>query len=183
LNENRHRAALKDQTRVEETAEPVAHFLLCALGDSDQHRVVLSERPSSSEPTKASSAKLSLALPDKPSIAVLPFQNMSGDPDQEYFADGMVEEIITALSRIRWLFVIARPSRCNPGCSATGCALDRPTWSPVKGSSARVSRNRLSYGCPTTIFLDPATAGTSNSMNIRLTEAEIHTVSTGCRTL
>ena len=51
-----------------------------------------------------------LPLPDKPSIAVLPFQNMSGDPEQEYFADGMVEEITTALSRIRWLFVIARNS-------------------------------------------------------------------------
>jgi TolB-like protein/class 3 adenylate cyclase len=51
-----------------------------------------------------------LSLPDKPSIAVLPFQNMSGDPEQEYFADGMVEEIISALSRIRWLFVIARNS-------------------------------------------------------------------------
>ena len=49
-------------------------------------------------------------LSDKPSIAVLPFQNMSGDPEQEYFADRMVEEIITALSRIRWLFVIARNS-------------------------------------------------------------------------
>jgi TolB-like protein/class 3 adenylate cyclase len=51
-----------------------------------------------------------LPLPDKPSIAVLPFANMSGDSEQEYFADGMVEEIITALSRIRWLFVIARNS-------------------------------------------------------------------------
>ena len=51
-----------------------------------------------------------LPLPDKPSIAVLPFQNLSGDPEQEYFADGMVQEIITALSRIRWLFVIARNS-------------------------------------------------------------------------
>jgi TolB-like protein/class 3 adenylate cyclase len=51
-----------------------------------------------------------LALPDKPSIAVLPFANLSGDPEQEYFVDGMVEEIITALSRIRWLFVIARGS-------------------------------------------------------------------------
>jgi adenylate cyclase len=51
-----------------------------------------------------------LPLPDKPSIAVLPFQNMSGDPDQEYFADGMVEEIITALSRFKSLFVIARNS-------------------------------------------------------------------------
>jgi TolB-like protein len=51
-----------------------------------------------------------LALPDKPSIAVLPFANMSREPEQEYIADGMVEEIITALSRIRWLFVIARNS-------------------------------------------------------------------------
>jgi TolB-like protein/class 3 adenylate cyclase len=51
-----------------------------------------------------------LALPDKPSIAVLPFQNMSGDPGQEYFADGMVDEITMALSRLRWLFVIARYS-------------------------------------------------------------------------
>jgi TolB-like protein/class 3 adenylate cyclase len=51
-----------------------------------------------------------VALPDKPSIAVLPFENMSGDPEQEYFADGMVEDIITALSRFKSLFVIARNS-------------------------------------------------------------------------
>jgi len=55
-------------------------------------------------------AKAALALPDKPSIAVMPFNNMSGDPEQDYFADGMVEEITTALSRIHWLFVIARNS-------------------------------------------------------------------------
>ena len=54
--------------------------------------------------------KPALALPDKPSIAVLPFQNMSGDPEQDYFADGMVEEIITALSHFKALFVIARNS-------------------------------------------------------------------------
>ena len=51
-----------------------------------------------------------LPLPDKPSIAVLPFANFSGDPEQGYFADGIVDEIITALSRIPWLFVIARTS-------------------------------------------------------------------------
>src|SRR5262249_30000962 len=51
-----------------------------------------------------------LSLPDKPSIAVLPFENLSGDPEQEYFADGMVEDITAALSRLRWLFVIARNS-------------------------------------------------------------------------
>jgi len=56
------------------------------------------------------SLSAALTLPDKPSIAVLPFENMSGDPEQEYFADGMVEEIITALSRFRSLFVIARNS-------------------------------------------------------------------------
>ena len=51
-----------------------------------------------------------LPLPDKPSIAVLPFTNMSGDPEQEYFADGMTEDIITGLSHLKWLFVIARNS-------------------------------------------------------------------------
>ncbi len=61
-------------------------------------------RPSSA----AATTPPSLPLPDKPSIAVLPFQNMSGDPEQDYFADGMVEEIITALSRFQHLFVIAR---------------------------------------------------------------------------
>jgi adenylate cyclase len=55
-------------------------------------------------------AKPQLSLPDKPSIAVLPFQNMSGDPEQEYFADGMVEELTAALSRVRSFFVIARNS-------------------------------------------------------------------------
>jgi len=59
---------------------------------------------------EAAITRPALALPDKPSIAVLPFENMSGDLEQDYFADGMVEEIITALSRMRWLFVIARNS-------------------------------------------------------------------------
>ena len=67
--------------------------------------------PSSSPATKTpTEIEQPLALPDKPSIAVLPFQNMSGDPEQEYFADGIVEEIITALSRFKLLFVIARNS-------------------------------------------------------------------------
>jgi adenylate cyclase len=76
-----------------------------------------------------------LPLPDKPSIAVLPFQNMSGDPEQEYFADGMVEEIITALSRVRWLFVIAR----NSSFTYKGQAVD------VKQGRAR-ARGALSAG-------------------------------------
>src|SRR5215213_7326419 len=74
-------------------ARPVRVY---ALGGSDAPKAVLKPR--------------SLPLPDKPSIAVLPFTNMSGDPEQEYFADGVVEDIITALSRFKWLFVIARNS-------------------------------------------------------------------------
>jgi TolB-like protein len=66
--------------------------------------------PASEIAASAESAVPSHALPDKPSIAVLAFQNLSGDAEQEYFADGVVEDIITALSRIRWLFVIARNS-------------------------------------------------------------------------
>jgi adenylate cyclase len=80
---------------------------------SPPQRAETDETVSSSLPadTDHSSPRLSVVeLPDKPSIAVLPFQNLSGDPEQEYFADGMVEEIITALSHIRWLFVIARTS-------------------------------------------------------------------------
>ena len=63
-----------------------------------------------SAPERVDKAAPALALPEKPSIAVLPFQNMSGDPEQEYFADGIVEDIITDLSRFRQLFVIARNS-------------------------------------------------------------------------
>ena len=70
-------------------------------------RVQLSDQ-SVAKPQAGSSPLL--ALPDKPSIAVLPFQNMSGDPEQEYFSDGIVEDIITALSRFKSLFVIARNS-------------------------------------------------------------------------
>ena len=78
------------------------------------YRVVIGPMSATAQETPA------LTLPDKPSIAVLPFANMSGDPEQEYFADGMVEEIITALSRIRWLFVIAR----NSSFTSKGQAVD-----------------------------------------------------------
>jgi DNA-binding winged helix-turn-helix (wHTH) protein len=64
-----------------------------------------------SDPAKPHvSLALALVLPDRPSIAVLPFLNLSGDPTQDYFVDGVVEDIISALSRIGWLFVIARNS-------------------------------------------------------------------------
>ncbi|RWL49053.1 MAG: adenylate/guanylate cyclase domain-containing protein [Mesorhizobium sp.] len=83
------------------------------LGSHQVHNIVEAVRAyqvSRAKPASLSSTKVALTLPEKPSIAVLPFDNMSGDPEQGYFADGMVEEIITALSRTRWLFVIARNS-------------------------------------------------------------------------
>jgi TolB-like protein/class 3 adenylate cyclase/Tfp pilus assembly protein PilF len=88
-------------TQLKNIAEPIRVYSL-EVGVPAQARAATSTVPEELSPQ--------LALPDKPSIAVLPFQNMSGDPEQEYFADGMVEEIITGLSRIKWLFVIARNS-------------------------------------------------------------------------
>ena len=91
-------------TQLKNIAEPVRVYSL-------EVGVPVPAKPASqAEPTTPDKPSAGLALLDKPSIAVLPFQNMSGDPEQEYFADGMVEEIITGLSRIKWLFVIARNS-------------------------------------------------------------------------
>jgi TolB-like protein len=83
-------------------------YLLTAEVAHGGGRPVSCESPAVAEPLHPVASQA--PVPDKPSIAVLPFQNMSDDPEQEYFVDGMVEEIITALSRIRWLFVIARNS-------------------------------------------------------------------------
>jgi TolB-like protein/class 3 adenylate cyclase/tetratricopeptide (TPR) repeat protein len=91
-------------TQLKNIAEPVRAFSI-AVGVSPQAK---SAGPGQSAGLEKPSTPL--PLPDKPSIAVLAFQNMSGDPEQEYFADGMVEDIITGLSRIKWLFVIARNS-------------------------------------------------------------------------
>jgi len=84
----------RGEQQLKNIAKPVRAYAVRAGASS-----ALTERLSAAPP-----------LPDKPSIAVLPFENMSGDTEQEYFADGMVEEIITALSRFKWLFVIARNS-------------------------------------------------------------------------
>jgi adenylate cyclase len=92
------------QTQLKNIAEPVRVYSL-QVGLPAQAKAAAPVEPATEEKPVPR-----LALPDKPSIAVLPFQNMSGDPEQEYFADGMVEDIITALSRARWLFVIARNS-------------------------------------------------------------------------
>src|SRR5712675_1400010 len=74
------------------------------------HRVLLGDGPGRPEPAEAASATPPLPLPDKPSLAVVPFTNMSGDPEQEFVSDGIAEDVITALSRYPSLFVIARNS-------------------------------------------------------------------------
>ena len=85
--------------QVKNIQEPIRAFQVSAPSETQQ-----------AARERAAEAESLPPMPDKPSIAVLPFENMSGDPEQEYFADGMVEEITTALSRFKWLFVIARNS-------------------------------------------------------------------------
>jgi adenylate cyclase len=92
------------ETRLKNIAEPMRVYSL-QVGIAAQPKA--SAQPAAAVPEQPAMA---LALPDRPSIAVLPFTNMSGDADQDYFADGMVEDIITGLARIKWLFVIARNS-------------------------------------------------------------------------
>jgi adenylate cyclase len=101
-------------SRVQEDALGRLDLAFEDLGEQALKNIVRPVRVFRVRPERMASMSLpalpALAMPDKPSIAVLPFQNMSGDAEQEYFADGMVEEIITALSKIHWLFVIARNS-------------------------------------------------------------------------
>jgi adenylate cyclase len=100
---------------IREHIEGKVTFRLTSLGERslkniDRSVPVLRVDWPAEDPVEAGVLGGSLTLPDKPSIAVLPFVNMSGDPEQEYFADGITEDIITALSRHRWFFVIARNS-------------------------------------------------------------------------
>jgi adenylate cyclase len=88
------------QTRLKNIAEPIRVFAIGPATEIQTVPALPAREAAASQP----------ALPDKPSIAVLPFENMSGDAEQDYFADGVVEDIITALSRFSQLFVIARNS-------------------------------------------------------------------------
>ncbi|MCK1711881.1 MULTISPECIES: adenylate/guanylate cyclase domain-containing protein [unclassified Bradyrhizobium] len=92
------------ETNLKNIAEPIRVYSL------EVDVVARASLATQGEPAPQDKPTAPPALPNKPSIAVLPFQNMSGDPEQEYFADGIVEDITTGLSRIKWLFVIARNS-------------------------------------------------------------------------
>ena len=99
---NAARTALGDDGKAQRLLRTLRGRGVRFVGDVRVSRAATSSTTAEAHPT--------LALPDRPSIAVLPFENMSGDPEQEYFADGMVDDILSALSRVRWLFVIARQS-------------------------------------------------------------------------
>ena len=98
--------------RVQEDAAGKIGLVFEYVGEQTLKNISRPVRAYYLRPSAAAAALVrpALSLPDKPSIAVLPFENMSGDVEQDYFADGMVEDITTALSRARWLFVIARNS-------------------------------------------------------------------------
>ncbi len=137
LIENRDRVVSKDElfdviwrgrTISESTLTSHVNFARRAIGDTGEEQRLIRTIPRKgfrfvggvreAPPPSAATSSVAetatslgaLALPDQPSVAVLPFLNLSGDPDQDYFADGVVEDIIGALSRMRWLFVIARNS-------------------------------------------------------------------------
>jgi adenylate cyclase len=100
------------EQQVKNIARPVRTYAVALGASSRAARPVGDLLPVPALPPLAAPPSIGalLPLPDKPSLVVLPFQNMSGDPEQEYFADGMVEEITTAIARLPWLFVIARNS-------------------------------------------------------------------------
>ena len=109
---NAARKALADNGQEQRLIRTVARKGFRFVGDVGEIETPDSSFPARSAPRSSSKSPADALppLPDKPSIAALPFVNLSGDAEQEYFTDGVVEDIISALSRIRWLFVIARNS-------------------------------------------------------------------------
>jgi TolB-like protein len=105
---NAVRRAIGDSGEEQRLVRTVARKGFRFVGDVKEAGDLTSAPPKATAPDEFSAA--ARTLPDKPSLAILPFHNLSGDPEQDYFADGIVEDIITALSRIRWLFIIARNS-------------------------------------------------------------------------
>src|SRR5262245_6846723 len=123
-----------------------------AYEDIGEHRLKNIARPVrayrvrlvSIEPTAAAAP----ALPEKPSIAVLPFQNMSGDAEQEYFADGMSEDLITDLSKVSGLFVIARNSSFAYRAGRSKCRRSGVTWACALCLKAASGRPAIAYASP-----------------------------------
>src|SRR5439155_14165283 len=102
---NAARKAVGDSGKNQKLIRTIARKGLRFVGDVHLRLMGLEPQAEIHEPSRSA-----LPLPDRPAIAVLPFVNMSGDPEHEYFSDGISEDIITALSKLRWFFVIARNS-------------------------------------------------------------------------
>src|SRR5712672_1681387 len=109
---NAARRAVGDSGRNQKLIRTIARKGLRFVGDvrTQLDGAEPADAPNSPLEQAHESSRVALQLPDRPAIAVLPFNNMSGDPEQEYFSDGISEDIITALSKLRWFFVIARNS-------------------------------------------------------------------------
>ena len=107
---NAVRRAIGDSGEQQRFIRTIARKGYRFVGDVAEQSIGSATAPAVSTVDKPDGASRPLSLPDKPSIAVLPFTNISGDPEQEYFADGITDDITTALSQFRWLFVIARNS-------------------------------------------------------------------------
>ncbi|MGB8045150.1 MAG: winged helix-turn-helix domain-containing protein, partial [Pseudolabrys sp.] len=102
---NAVRKALGDSGKEQRLIRTIARKGVRFVGDVHVRPMGLEPQAEIHEPSR-----VALPLPDRPAIAVLPFLNMSDEPEQEYFSDGISEDIITALSKLRWFFVIARNS-------------------------------------------------------------------------
>jgi TolB-like protein len=108
---NAARRAIGDSGHEQRLIRTIARKGFRFVGDLREGQPSLGRSSRDAELARSDEASSqALALPDRPSIAALPFLNLSGDPEQEYFADGVVEDVVSALSRIRWLFVVARNS-------------------------------------------------------------------------
>lgn len=125
---NAARNAIGDSGRDQRLIRTIPRKGLRFVGSVDEHSN--GDRPATAPlESAAEQPRPALPLPDRPAIAVLPFDNMSGDQEQEYFSDGISEDIITALSKLRWFFVIARNSsftyKGKPAHEAGGCRTRR----------------------------------------------------------
>ena len=107
---NAARKAIGDSGHQQRLIRTIARKGLRFVGDVQLQPSGAEQLPTRSQTEISDPLRTALPLPDRPAIAVLPFANMSGEPEQEYFSDGISEDIITALSKLRWFFVIARNS-------------------------------------------------------------------------
>ena len=149
------RRALGDSGEAQAVIRTIARKGMRFVADAQEEPGPASVAAAAPDQPLAPAVKAALKLPDKPSIAVLPFTNMGGDPEQDYFADGLVDDITTDLSRMRWLFVIARNSSFS-----------------YKGRSVDIRDVGRELGVRYVLEGSIRTAGRNMRLNVQLIEAE-----------